>query len=80
MEKDSLIHLISYAKSIVALRMERSQQFPQYEELAGFLAKKRRWVYITPHEEIDLDSEVKPIQDIIKEYKKLPLLPRFQKQ
>ena len=37
MEKESLIDLIAYAKSIISLRMERSEQ---YEELARFLAKK----------------------------------------
>lgn len=76
MEKESLIDLIAYAKSIISLRMERSEQ---YEELARFLARKRRWVYATPHEEIDLDSEVKTLQEIIKKYKELPLLTQFQK-
>ncbi|MDO5356599.1 MAG: hypothetical protein Q4E77_03775 [Conchiformibius sp.] len=37
MEKESLIDLIAYAKSIISLRMERSEQ---YEELVRFLAKK----------------------------------------
>ena len=76
MEKESLIALIAYATSIVALRMENSEQ---YEELMDFLAEKRHWTYATPHEEIDLDSEVKPLQEIIKKYKALPLLPQFQK-
>ena len=76
MEKESLIDLIAYATSIVALRMENSEQ---YEEVMDFLAEKRHWTYATPHEEIDLDSEVKPLQEIIKKYKALPLLPQFQK-
>ena len=76
MEKESLIDLIAYATSIVALRMENSEQ---YEELMDFLAEKRHWTYATPHEEIDLDSEVKPLQEMIKKYKGLPLLPQFQK-
>ncbi|QMT34097.1 hypothetical protein LNQ82_06515 [Conchiformibius steedae DSM 2580] len=76
MEKESLIDLIAYATSIVALRMENSEQ---YEELMDFLAEKRHWTYATPHEEIDLDSEVKPLQEMIKKYKALPLLPQFQK-
>ena len=76
MEKESLIDLIAYATSIVALRMENSEQ---YEEVMDFLAEKRHWTYATPHEEIDLDSEVKPLQEMIKKYKELPLLPQFQK-
>ncbi|WP_304333696.1 hypothetical protein [Conchiformibius steedae] len=76
MEKDSFLHLISYATSIVVLRTEDSEE---HEKLMDFLAEKRHWTYATPHEEIDLDSEVKPIQEIIKKYKELPLLPQFQK-
>ena len=76
MEKESLIDLIAYATSIVALRMENSEQ---YEELMDFLAEKRHWTYATPHEEIDLDSEVKPLQEMIKNTRNCPCFPNFKK-
>ncbi len=76
MEKDSLIHLIAYARSIVSLRL--GKEHPEYEKLYDFLAKKRNWIYSTSPEKIDMDKEVPPLQEIIKKYKDLPELPQFR--
>lgn len=75
MEKESFLNLIAYATSIIALRLPRSEE---YEEVADYLADKRHWAYSTDPEDIDLDTEVPPIQAIIKKYENLPILPQFR--
>ena len=74
-EKDSLINLISYAESIIILRVEPSDE---RDEIASFLNKQKRWMYSVSPEEIDIEAEAPKIQEIIEKYKDYPLLPNFQ--
>lgn len=76
MEKDSLIHLIAYASSIISLKLEENSN--EFEENMKFLSKKRNSIYSTSPEEIELNSEVESVQSIIKKYQNLPNLPQFQ--
>ncbi|MDO5686819.1 MAG: hypothetical protein Q4G42_05500 [Neisseria sp.] len=75
MEKDTLIHLIAYAMSIIVLKQERSDE---YEKNADFLVSKRDYIYSTSPQDIDFDVEVAAIKPIIEKYKHLPNLPEFQ--
>ena len=76
MEKDSLIHLISYAGATISLKLEENSS--EFQENMTIISKKRNIIYSTKPEEIDFNREVASIQKIINTYKDLPNLPQFQ--
>lgn len=75
MEKDSLLHMIAYATSLIILKLDQSEE---REQQGDFLAQKREYVYATPPEQIDLPAEVAAVREVITRYEHLPNLPQFQ--
>lgn len=76
MEKDSLIHLISYAGATISLKLEENSH--DFQENMKIISNKRNVIYTQKPEEIDFNAEVASIQKIINAYKNLPNLPQYQ--